>query len=303
MLFLRKLTKVLVIGCIAIFVVIFLGGVMSMKNHVKEAPDNHPTLYVAECRNSSISLKVDIQSNSIEGDLLSYGLNYVHKDGGEKYIYRVEPPKYYEVTRTGVDFEPLPKNTKDGLLVSSIELPNSADRVKWHDAERPPFMNIFLDPTVFSQKDYNEISDCLSSHKDDLNKSLLNLADSFPPRSRQYYHPLRLGGVVFGLPPYKDPSYVSLIRESKGVEQDDTTKVIKILENTNNFTLYPGQRAEGDKNGIHIVLYYPEGKRIMIQKTDGTFETMTYRNAPDVLIMREHKDGSVSINLVDRSTR
>jgi hypothetical protein len=81
------------------------------------------------------------------------------------------------------------------------------------------------------------------------NRALVRVRADFPYRSRHFYRPLRLGGMVRGLPPWSDPGYVNQIRSLY-----DDTKPVKALPDAGLFTLYKGQSANGLIDGKQVRL-------------------------------------------------
>jgi hypothetical protein len=137
------------------------------------------------------------------------------------------------------EFAPLPTS---GKLVRVFELPR---RTYSHSApppnlDNPPFMNIFLNPQDLTQEEFNSLADCLNAHRDEINSTLAAIGSKLPVNDRSFYHPLRLGGLVYGPPPYKDKAYLQSIRSLWGENQDES-----ILPAYGPFTVYPGRTAKG----------------------------------------------------------
>jgi len=110
-------------------------------------------------------------------------------------------------------------------------------------------MNIFLEPRASSVQSFDSIANCLALHKPDIDESLTDVAKLLPATDRSFYHPLRLGGIVLGMPPFDDPSYLNIIKTLWG-----ETETIRALPDYGSFTLFPGQSAKGVVNGHSILL-------------------------------------------------
>jgi len=111
-------------------------------------------------------------------------------------------------------------------------------------------MNIFFDPAAQTHDGFAHLGDCLSLHREGLNEALEKLKRKLPERDRRFYHPLRLGGIVRGLPPYEDGGYLKAIEAVWGA-----TLPIKALPEQGQLTLHPGQSATGSINGKRVTIY------------------------------------------------
>jgi hypothetical protein len=154
-------------------------------------------------------------------------------------------------------FAPLP-GTTSGMAMRIFELPTrryDPSAEPWRK-ETPPFMNIFLDPTLVSRPDFEVIAACLAQHRDELNQAFARLGTKLGPLQR-FYLPLRLGGVVLGPPPYGDPAYRRIIRELWGDAGGERN-----LPAVGRFTLFDGEVAHGKIDGHEVRLSIQGGQRI-----------------------------------------
>jgi hypothetical protein len=160
-----------------------------------------------------------------------------------------EPGQYRGPVPTN-EFAPMPQ----GLPSSQARIFELPSGTYSRDAtppatEKPLLMNIFLPSEKISADVFIKLADCLALHQADINRALVRVRADFPYRSRHFYRPLRLGGMVRGLPPWSDPGYVNQIRSLY-----DDTKPVKALPDAGLFTLYKGQSANGLIDGKQVRL-------------------------------------------------
>ena len=144
------------------------------------------------------------------------------------------------------EFAPLPLK-ENSPTVKIFEIPQRTfPRTVMGKEDNPPFLNIFLDPRIISQSDFNQIAKCLDSHRSEFNQALSNL---FTFRFSAFYHPLRLGGVVLGGAPYGDNSYIEIIKSLLG-----ETALQQSIPLKGKFTLYPKGTAKGRFGGYDLAI-------------------------------------------------
>jgi hypothetical protein len=229
------------------------------------AADGVRTVYRTQCDGqSSISIKISVYEHPFDferGGSIGYGVFYNTSENREIALYnngvlthdahgstpawyvgwQYDGTKYTGPMRT-CDFAPLPPPS-DTRRVRVFELPQRAYNRSAPFQERedyPPFMNIFLDPGNFPERYFSIVADCLAAHRDGINHALAALGPEFPRQDRRFYEPLRLGGIVLGLPPYDDKEYLELIRAIWGDTQNE-----KAIPPYGRFTLGLGQSAKG----------------------------------------------------------
>lgn len=152
-------------------------------------------------------------------------------------------------------FAPLPSRANTST-VRVFEVPQRTyDRRTWtwgRPKDNPPFLNIFLDPRVISKSDFVRIADCLESHRSAFNQALSALR--FSNYFKTWYHPLRLGGVVLGGAPYDDSNYIETVKSVWG-EGNAQNDVLPLPTKDYEFTLYPGETAQGRFGGYDLTLF------------------------------------------------
>jgi hypothetical protein len=100
----------------------------------------------------------------------------------------------------------------------------------------------------------------LAAHQEEFDRALVDMQNDIPSTLSKFYHPLRLGGVFYGPPPYTDPTY------TKGVEDLLSASVIP---GAGGFRLFRGRTATGVINGHQVELSLSNAGEIEVQR-DGT---------------------------------
>ena len=214
------------------------------------SPANRATSRSGTMRSRSGSFRSHSPRPISAGIWSSTGTWFARKGGGEPQDYR-GPLQTWE-------FAPAPQGLP-GSQARIFELPSGTySRDATPPAIRtPPLMNIFLPPDTISETEFTRLADCLARHQKEINSALLRLRADFPYRSQDDYFPLRLGGIVRGMPPWSDPRYVEQIQSLYG-----DTEATKPLPDGGRFTLYRGQTASGVIDGKQIRLsILPNGKK------------------------------------------
>jgi hypothetical protein len=137
------------------------------------------------------------------------------------------------------------------------------------------FMNMFLDPRRVTMPQFLTVADCLAAHKEEFDRALVDMQNDIPSNLGKFYHPLRLGGVFYGPPPYTDPTYM------KGVEDLLSASVIP---GAGGFRLFRGRTATGVINGHQVELSLSNAGEIEVQR-DGmrvNFDAKGKGNHPGV---------------------
>ncbi len=155
------------------------------------------------------------------------------------------------------EFAPVPLSMP-GSQIRVFELPSrtySRDAIPPGD-RTPLLMNIFVPKLDISDADFNFLADCLGRYQAEINRALIRVGSIFLGRPPEFYHPLRLGAVVHGLPPWYDQAYVDQIRSLYRDKEPE-----KDLPEGGMFTLYKGQTASGVIDGKQVrVSILPTGK-------------------------------------------
>lgn len=71
-------------------------------------------------------------------------------------------------------------------------------------------MNIFLNTSSYTERNFDAIGNCLEKDKDNINNALANLSDFFPQEDRHFYYLVRIGGIAYGDPNSLLPKSASL---------------------------------------------------------------------------------------------
>jgi len=237
-----------IVGALAIAGFMLLGG------------EGVHTVYVtSSCGELKIAVWAAYYHHHIErGDEYGYGLTLAAPGHGQRYLY-LGGQYHGDLSNLALsDFAPLPPDSI-GMPKRIFELPDKTyDRNAVPSSPRPhepPVMNIFLDPRRFDRHEFEGIADCLKSNREEINKVLAHLGTVYPTLDQKYYDPLRLGGVVYGKPPYDDPRHVAAIHTVWGIP-DPPPAVIPLPE-VGRVTVLPGQRAEGTIDGFKVAIWVP----------------------------------------------
>jgi hypothetical protein len=314
------------------FIYIFTGLLLFNASY---ASGSEKTLYTASCDDtSSISIKVSVHRHLLDferGDGLGYGLFYdvpgkkeipIYNNGFDVNDNHVIPAWYvgwgfapswsvgqadygkrWVYGRTN-DFAPLP-GTKDTPQLKIFELPKRTYNRNAHPPEldNPPFMNIFLSHTQVSETEFTTLANCLKTHKEDIDKKLLALGSYFPDDDQRFYHPLRLGGVVYGMPPYDNPKYIEMINSIWGETLSE-----KVIPAFGRFTLYPGQSAKGKVNGRAVIVSVSDSSQPELQvdekKITGWYTPCgeDNKNCQTIItIMNQNSDKSITFDVSNKN--
>lgn len=123
------------------------------------------------------------------------------------------------------------------------------------------FMNMFLDTGRVTEAEFAIVADCLAAHEQDFDRALVRMQGEIPSSLSRFYHPLRLGGVFYGPPPYSDPGYMRDIGDLLSAS---------VIPEAGGFRLFRGRIATGVINRHRIELSLTDDGEIGIRK-DGSF--------------------------------
>ncbi len=284
-----------------IFLTVFgvIGIVVAFVIWNRSAHHQDKIVYAAQCHDdASISLHLTVDHAAFVGSFIAYSLDF-NSGSAPRRLYSVAPPHLYDIKRTN-DFEPLPVTAQMPMQV--FELPDESRRDQWKRGN-PPLMNIFLDPAKYSHSDFDVIEKCLAQNLSALNEALRALRSKLSIEDRHLYYTLRLGGIVYGDPPYNDPSYIATIRAIRGEAE---YQQMKNLPTSGFLTLLPGQGAAGTLNGIQIVLFNVDGKYITVSEAgaDPIPVTTSKNIAPYFInVHQRHKEGSITVEIGEYSSQ
>jgi hypothetical protein len=216
----------------------------------------HIAYATSNCGEIKISVDAEFYRRWLDmrGDKTGYGLLITAPGRKLERLYFVNCCGRYDHGPTAIDFSPLPPESI-GMPMRVFELPDKTyGRDTW-PTETPPFLNVFLDPMRFAPKEFEWIADCLQKNRRSVNAALAGLASEFPWNDRSSYYPLRLGGVVYGLPPHTDQRYRAAINAVWGVPRQPPA--IVPVPTPGRITVLPGQRAEATFDGFKVVISVP----------------------------------------------
>ena len=137
------------------------------------------------------------------------------------------------------------------------------------------FMNIFLDTRQVPQPNFPVIADCLAAHERSLDHALARMQNKIPYPLNNFYHPLRLGGVFYGPPPYNDPSYVKAVKDQLSAST---------IPEAGGFRLFRGRSVAGVINGHQVQLALTDDGEIEVRE-DGklvSFDTKGRGDQPGI---------------------
>jgi hypothetical protein len=206
-------------------------------------------------------------------------------------IYDAAESRYQRWRGNGsADFDPLPPADL-GLETRVFELPGRTYNRDSPSRESPPLMNIFFDPQQFSHDQFTALSDCFEKNEREFNRVLAQLGSGFKWSAAGTYFPLRLGGIVYGLPPYADRRYLAAIHAIWGLA--DPPPPVVTLPASGLLTILPGQRAEGRVGGASFDIGVDDGPR-------AGFLTYTSRVTINNIVIApvsRHNDDSITYSL------
>jgi hypothetical protein len=232
------------------------------------------------------------------GDEYGYGMMLITPGRAERPLY-LGGAYHTDPSNLALgDFAPLPPDSI-GMTTRVFELPD-----RTYDRNAPPIspgpheprlLNIFLDPAKFQRTEFTGIVACLEKNRDHLNKALVELASAWPERVRKSYYPQRLGGVVYGKPPYDDSRYIEAIHAVWGIS-DPPPEVIAVPE-SGRFTILPGQRAESTIDGFDVSISIPPEGGEPVKSIDPPLPS----KPPFVLqYISRHSDKSATFGIAQR---
>lgn len=134
------------------------------------------------------------------------------------------------------------------------------------------FMNIFLDTRRVTDTEFATIANCLAAHEQDIDRALVRMQREIPSSLTQFYHPLRVGGVFYGPPPYDDPSYMRDVKDLLSASA---------IPDAGGFRLFRGRTARGIINGHRIALSLTNDGTIEVRK-DGSVVSFDAKGQGDV---------------------
>jgi hypothetical protein len=245
-------------------VALTLGACGNGQGYVLRAPCEDDSKLTLEYRKSMRNFEM--------GPSLGYRLSWARQERPPLELYNngIGPTSRYDLAwyvgwpyRSGphstpqptYDFTPLPAEGS-GADTQAFERPlrtYDSSLMPWRH-ETPPLMNIFLDPAEVSLSDFSRIKACLAAHRTELNQAMQGLASKL---GKNRYLPLRLGGVVRGLPRYADPAFQRTMRAVWGEDVGD-----RPLPNIGRFSLYDGETASGNVAGHYVEVRWQGGQRI-----------------------------------------
>lgn len=262
---------------LVVFAVLF--GLLLTWPVSRPARNGPSRLYSVSCEGSaSISLDLSVYRHMFYDELgggVGWGLFYhpspaidvpLYDNGFSREDNHGLPGHYVAWHFDGRSFSgPYPSSTYAPLPVSegaSVEKIFDVNAVvgKSSAGGSPPFMNIFINPEVVPQSMFSLVANCLSTNHDAIDNALSGLGAYIPSAYSWTYRDLKLGGIVYGLPPYQDPNYV---RSSERIRGSIA------IPDSGSFTLYPGQTAEGRIND-HLVQISLDSAGNANLKVDGT---------------------------------
>lgn len=135
------------------------------------------------------------------------------------------------------------------------------------------FMNIFLDTRRVSQSHFEIIADCLAAHERELDHALAGMQNEIPSSLSRYFHPLRLGGVFYGPPPYNDPRYAKAVKDQLSAS---------VIPTAGGFRLFRGRSTTGVINGHQIELSLTDDGEIEVRR-DGMLVSFDAKGKGDQL--------------------
>lgn len=136
-------------------------------------------------------------------------------------------------------YAPLPQNGPVRIFKSEARVGLMPDR------QSLDFMNIFLDTRQVNRAQSAIIADCLAAHERELDNALARMQNEIPSSLSRFYHPLRLGGIFYGPPPYTDPSYMKAVKDQLSA---------RAIPKSGGFRLFRGRSATSVINGHQIEL-------------------------------------------------
>lgn len=209
-----------------------------------------------------IIIKTSVLDQTFElGDIYGYAVFYqpdhAMDSGRELVLYDEDftpdiPAPYWAGASSDLRddrFYPLPElKNNDAIRIFSVP---TGFYYRSNPINLPPYMNIFLDPSKVSQAEFTRVANCLETNQASINLALSKLGKYYPSYLRASFKPLVLGGIVRGVPPFKDPSYIGL---EKHFWHDD--KQVIGLPVATGFDLYPGQSMRYSYSGHIAILSY-----------------------------------------------
>jgi len=287
--------------------VLLFFGTTSCLNDVING-DGPRIVYTSACNaDTSVVVKVSLYRHLLSpvGDTVGYGL-FFRQDGREQALYvdgyqapgttsyhsmawyagwRDDGNGHTEPEETNT-FAPLPVH----IGTMPVKLFEAPHRTYSHAArpphlDQPAFMNIFLDPRKFSRREFDAISNCLGREKPRLDNVLSTLGGKFPGTDRFLYHPLRVGGVALGLPPYNNSTYLEDIKRLWG-----ETGGVRDLPEKGSFVLFPDQSARG-RVGKHVIAVTLDESDKVTLEVDGIAVTGPAYEIGDIHVLSENGNG------------
>jgi hypothetical protein len=138
----------------------------------------------------------------------------------------------------------------------------------------PELMNIFIDPRQMPTADFNAMKTCLFARQQNLNRAMARLPGEVPSYDAKFLHVLKLGGLVYGLPPFQQQAYAAAL---------DHMRAAKTIPAFGRFILYPGDSASAvfsghtvrvKENGVNNPQLYIDGKLVVF--ASGGASSSTY---------------------------